>query len=275
MFDRLKFYCAVSRKSNQPCNLKQHPSDCKKYYNEFVRRYPDFVDKPLTVQFGDNIAKLDVPTIVKSRRVGDENGVLLPLNRQRHWGITPNEVSNIDIEWGLKRQAVVWRGATTGKPIDGPFSSHPRTLLVKRWARHADPNINVGYSKVVQNKDQLLPLVKNVMDIEDQLKYAYIVSVEGNDVATNLKWILASNSVPIMPKPRYETWLMESRLQPYVHYVPVNWDFSNLADVLKWCKLHQAKCQTIAKNGQIYISPFFKDETALETAVLNRYLGGI
>lgn len=35
----------------------------------------------------------------------------------------------------------------------------------------------------------------------------------GNDVASGLKWMLASNSVVFMPLPRVETWAMESLLQ--------------------------------------------------------------
>jgi len=38
----------------------------------------------------------------------------------------------------------------------------------------------------------------------------------GNDVASGLKWMLASNSVVFMPLPRRETWAMESLLQVYM-----------------------------------------------------------
>jgi len=37
----------------------------------------------------------------------------------------------------------------------------------------------------------------------------------GNDVASGLKWMLASNSVVFMPPPRVETWAMESLLQVF------------------------------------------------------------
>lgn len=109
----------------------------------------------------------------------------------------------------------------------------------------------------------------------EQLKYAFIISVEGNDVATNLKWLLASNSTPIMPKPRYETWLLESQLKPMVHYVPVKPDFSDLDKVLAWCRSNVDKCRKIAVAGQRYIAQFFADQAAerlLARRVLNRYL---
>ena len=48
---------------------------------------------------------------------------------------------------------------------------------------------------------------------KEQLKCRYLLAVEGNDVASGLKWMLASNSVVLMAPPRRETWLAESRLR--------------------------------------------------------------
>jgi hypothetical protein len=64
----------------------------------------------------------------------------------------------------------------------------------------------------------------------DMTKYRYLVSVEGNDVATNLKWALASGCVVLMPKPRVETFFAEGMLKPYVHYVPISDDTSDLEE---------------------------------------------
>ena len=68
------------------------------------------------------------------------------------------------------------------------------------------------------------------MSITEQCRYKYIMSIEGNDVATNLKWIFRSNSVCFMRKPRFETWFMEGRLQPNVHYIELKDDFSDVAE---------------------------------------------
>lgn len=34
----------------------------------------------------------------------------------------------------------------------------------------------------------------------------------------------------MMVPPRFETWLLEGRLRPYVHYVPLAPDFSDIPD---------------------------------------------
>lgn len=227
----------------------------------------------ITAVFGDNITRMERPTIVKTRLIGDPNGVLLPLNYERHWGIGPKQITPIDVPWNKKIKSLVWRGATTGKQ---PYEAQPRTMLIRRWHGHADAGIDVGVSKIVQNKEFMRPYVAKFMTVQDQLQHAYIISVEGNDVATNLKWILASNSIPIMPPPRYESWLLESQLKPWVHYVPVAVDFEDLVDVLAWCRANDAKCQEIAEQGKMYVAPFFDltSEGKLEKAVINSYVGG-
>ena len=50
------------------------------------------------------------------------------------------------------------------------------------------------------------------MTINEQLHYKFILCSEGNDVASNLKWVMSSNSIAVMPKPKFETWFMEGIL---------------------------------------------------------------
>ena len=72
--------------------------------------------------------------------------------------------------------------------------------------------------------------------------HRYHLSLEGNDVATDLKWKLASGSLVLMPPPTKEGWLMEGRLQPWIHYVPL--DSPEDVDVkLRWCRDNQPAVQ--------------------------------
>ena len=47
----------------------------------------------------------------------------------------------------------------------------------------------------------------------EPINHCWCQTYKGNDVASGLKWMLASNSVVFMPLPRVETWAMESLLQ--------------------------------------------------------------
>ena len=46
---------------------------------------------------------------------------------------------------------------------------------------------------------------------KELLKHKYLLSMEGNDIASGLKWMLLSNSVVFMAKPEHESWAMEVR----------------------------------------------------------------
>ena len=62
------------------------------------------------------------------------------------------------------------------------------------------------------------------------LNYKFILCLEGNDVASNLKWVMSSNSIAVMPKPKYETWFMEGKLKGNVHYIEIKDDYSDLEE---------------------------------------------
>ncbi|TOQ08578.1 glycosyl transferase family 90, partial [Vibrio parahaemolyticus] len=72
-----------------------------------------------------------------------------------------------------------------------------------------------------------------------------ILSLEGMDVATNLKWIMSSNSLCFTPKLRYETWFMEGKLKAGVHFVQVKDDFSDLDEKMDYYLEHPDKAEEI------------------------------
>ena len=63
------------------------------------------------------------------------------------------------------------------------------------------------------------------MSIYYQLNYKFIFCLEGKCISTNLFWAMSSNSVCIMPKPKYESWFMEGKLKDGVHYIEIKDDF--------------------------------------------------
>lgn len=267
---RLDLYCATSAKGKG--NLHEALAHAPpRYKEEFPARYARWMNSPITVVFGDNTDPQPVPTIVKTRPIGDKNCVVLPLNHHRHWAGVSDIVRRNDCSWGKKTPTVIWRGATTGYGRD-----FARKRLVSRWFGAEAKGIDVGFNVIVQGRDNMRKYRRPRMTHREQLKHKYVIAAEGNDVATNLKWILASNSVPIMPRPTVESWLLESQLVPGVHYVEVRPDFSDLDVVLSWCRAHDAACNRIAKAGQAYIAPFLqKDrEHTLECAVMRKYLSG-
>jgi len=104
--------------------------------------------------------------------------------------------------------------------------------------------------------------VREKQSLLEMSRYKYLLSVEGNDVATGLKWMLYSNSVVLMSRPTVATWAMEDLLVPYVHYIPLANDYSNLLEMVKWAEGHDEECQEISKRATEFIEHLWISEQA-------------
>ncbi len=207
--------------------------------------------------------------LAKSRSRDAENIALLKLNVNRHWSNIDQAVA-FNKPFSEKRTKVVWRGVDSGT-YNLPRDQRPRFQLVHRWANSPDERVDVGfgrpsiapmiYTPRVYKRADKLPegSLKEGRPICWFLEHKYIISVEGNDKDSGLQWKLASNSVVLMPEPFFESWLREFQLQPYVHYVPVKSDFSDLLEQFTWCEENPASCEKIRTKAREYVLNLAKD----------------
>ena len=124
------------------------------------------------------------------------------------------------------------------------------------------------------NSNNLNPKWKvNRMTIKEQLDYKFILCLEGNDVATNLKWVMSSSSIAVMPKPKYETWFMEGLLIPDKHFISIQDDFSDLDEKLNFYIKNPKKAEDIIQNAHEFVTQFKnkKIEDLVALMVLNKY----
>ena len=164
-----------------------------------------------------------------------------------------------DTPWAAKLPAAVWRGAATGVITDQAQGA--RYHLLTRWGTSPDPRVDVGMTAMqgalgnASRVAALLATAKPAMTMAEMLRYRYLISVEGNDVATNLKWAMWSASAVIMPRPTVCSWFMEDRLVPWKHFIPVTADFGNLTAAVDWCEApaNAGACQAVAAAGRAYV----------------------
>ena len=227
-------------------------------FRNMIQHFPP----EMTVEylFGDITHVPTLPCFVKSRPVGrsslNRNSILLKLNSVRHYRFVSDP-----LPFEKKLPLAVWRGKSNN-PL--------RVQLAKQFKDH--PLCNVG---CIQHKEPSKQSYhREYMGIEEQLRYRYVLSVEGVDVATNLKWIMASNSLCMMRKPRFETWFMEGALIPGVHYVELKDDYSDLADKIDYYNNHQSEAQAIIANAQAHVAQFLdaKEESIVTMLVIEKYM---
>ncbi len=229
----------------------------KAYYfdlYEFARYFDP--NTPLNFVFGDVTEVPEVPSIVKSRPISgnNQNSILLNLDKVRHFVFVENDRSFTE-----KKPVLIGRAAV--------YQEH-RYRFYERYFNH--PLCDVGQvNKVGGNPEWLKPKIS----IEKHLDYKFILSLQGNDVATNLKWIMSSNSIAVMPKPTLETWFMEGELIGGKHFIEIKSDYSDLEDQLNFYNSNPDECFKIIENAHQHCNQFFnKDiEDYCSLRVLEKY----
>jgi hypothetical protein len=254
---RANYYNRLPHCSVQPgTRLNAVDRAQSRYYfdlDEYLRYFPCRLK--VNYLFGDVTWVPNAPSLVKSRPTGEANGnsVLLNLDKLRHFRLCAD-----DTPWATKKPMAVWRGA-----LNNP-------LRVELLRRHQQSEFaDVGH--IGEAKDGLQ--AKGFLSPQEQMGYRYILSIEGFDVATNLKWIMASRSVCVMPKGRYETWFMEGGLIPDHHFVEVRPDFSDLEDKIAELERNPQWAQDIVANANAYVASFCdrKTERKISLLVLQKY----
>jgi hypothetical protein len=229
-----------------------------KTYNFDTFEYTRYFDERLKINLlsGDITYVADVPSIQKSRPVdGDNaNAVLLKLDKKRHFVFIKDSKPFAD-----KKDLLIGRGI-----IRQPH----RIRFMEMY--FDNPLCDLGE---VNKKTDRPEWLKPKISIVAHLDYKFILSLEGNDVATNLKWIMSSNSIAVMPKPKYETWFMEGRLIADHHYIQINDDYTDLEEKLKYYINNPQQAQQIVNNANTYVKQF-KDkrkEDLVSLLVLEKY----
>ena len=260
--DRVSYYCKLNKKYEFSMIAKSYKDisifngmsaqslELKNYFRYFPKKMI------FDYKLGDVTKVPDQPSFVKSRPIegANSNSILLKLNAGRFYNFQKDRLS-----FNGKKPIAVFRG---------PCHKKHRQVFIDQTYRF--PNTDIGDTR---NSEKLQPYYKGFMSQSDQLKFKYIISVEGNDVATNLSWIMASNSLAFMKKPKYETWFMQGVLIPNYHYVLLKDDYSDLPEKIDYYNRHTQEALDIISNAHKHVAQFFdhKRERLISLLVLKKY----
>jgi hypothetical protein len=130
-----------------------------------------------------------------------------------------------DTPWYKKKDMAIFRGQLTGTKdgYDKTMSDEENCLNLRRCRLvYKHGNSSLIDASLTSTRGRL-PTILNGVTLESEkvtvdylLQYKGIIMIEGNDVASGLKWALLSQSVVLMPHPKHTSWCMEELLQPWV-----------------------------------------------------------
>ena len=195
-------------------------------------------------------------SFVKTRPINstNHNSILLKLNKVRHF-LFVND--NYTIE--KKKNILFGRAAVHQKQ------------RVEFYKKYFDNDLcDLGQINKGTTHDEWY---KKKVSLDYHLKHKFILCIEGNDVASNLKWVMSSNSVAVMPKPKFESWFMENMLIPDYHYIHIKDDYSDLEEKLKFYIKNTEKLQQISINANNYVDQFrdYNDEKLISLLVMEKF----
>lgn len=261
--DRVDYYNKLSLPEKELIKnakiIGEHKIESPKVYFFDSYIYTRWFDKKLRWHFlpGDITFVPECPGVVKSRPLTDnnQNSVLLKLDKVRHFIFVKDKK-----RFSEKSNRAIFMGKIGKK--------ENRVRFMEMFFGH--PMVDVGD---VSRKAVKPEWKAEKMTISQHLDYKFIMALEGNDVASNLKWVMSSNSLAVMPKPTCETWFMEGRLIPNYHYVEVKPDFSDLEERMKYYIEHEEEAEAIIKNAHEYVEQFKneKREDLISLLVLDKY----
>lgn len=265
IMDRVEYYNKLSRpmpigddapKLGQ-YRLRGHPSFYYCDALEHVRWFP--ADNRWRYYFGDINTVPDKPTIVKSRPVSENNtnSILLNLDKLRHFVYLDDR-----IPFSEKRDQAIFRGAIY-------HSDRRRERFMQMYYGH--PLCDAGTHRLYQDFPR--EWKRQRLSLRGHLNFKFIVSLEGHDVGTNLKWIMSSQSVAVMPRPTCESWFMEGRLIPEKHYIEIAPDFSNFEEKLRYYIANPRDAEEISRNARRYWEQFRdpRREKLISLLVLDKF----
>ena len=252
--NRIDQYCKLytAQKLTSPVKVNSVSRMRKASYSYDWYRIFETTDERLChFAFGDVQYVPNEPTFTKSRPIteNNHNNVLLPLNTIRHFSFVHDSLS-----FYQKANKAVWRGAA--------YKDHRKKFLEQTRSME---NFDCKDTSRFTPKD-FLGKSKNHLPIKHQLNYRYIFAIEGNDVASNLKWVMASNSVAVMPKPRFETWFLESQLIAGEHFIEISPDFDDIEEKLEPYFVNPKLALEINREAKNYASQFFQLDRQFEIA---------
>ena len=301
ILDRVAYYNQLTEQTpidralweKQTVRLADQPMTPQKVYYldamEYARYFPSAFRWQLLPS--DITYVPDIPAVLKSRPIAPDGGnvhsVVMKLNKVRHFiyvnDRTPfrdkldqvlfrNRISRGMPGFIPKKTGTAPPEASAAVAADRAEVS-PRLTFIMKWWGH--PLVDAG---AIDHDLSGHPLWNPAwhcpkMTIPQQLRYKFIMAIEGNEVASNLKWVMSSNSVAVCPRPRYETWFMEGRLRPDYHYIEVAPDFSDLADKLHYYLRHPDAAEDIIRHAHEWVAQFRQPrrEDLISLLVLDKY----
>jgi len=166
-----------------------------------------------------------------------------------------------------RKQQLFWRGSTTGPFILSleEFRDNHRVKACLHTLRELPAHADCKIARIVQTPQELRQEAKRflrknkilspLVDSRDFAQYQMFLDLPGNASAWGSCIRYLQSMLVFRVAHEHELFYYEA-LQPWVHYIPVSADLSDLKSGVEWALLHQNEAAQIAAKGQAIMLEF-------------------
>mmetsp|Transcript_14686 Transcript_14686/g.35469 ORF Transcript_14686/g.35469 Transcript_14686/m.35469 type:complete len:410 (+) Transcript_14686:72-1301(+) len=143
------------------------------------------------------------------------------------------------IPWARKKNIAFWRGHNKGVP---------RELAYFEWNDELLPRAKVVQMARKSETKKVLDAHFGAVPWNNFMSHKYVLSLAGNTYGSSFKHQLRSGGCVIRQDERSYEWF-EHFVEPWVHYVPVAWNLSDLMEKIAWARENDDRAREIAEAG--------------------------
>ncbi len=191
--------------------------------------------------------------LAQSYQKGTPNALGIP---DRHYFYCNLYQSFRSFHRGLPFDQKINRVAYVGRIDRGSKYNYTERRDIDMNPRHyffsdAVPKMNIDCSKYWINS-------------QDLVKYKYILDIDGMASTWDATaWKLNSGSVLFKTDSCWKQWFYEE-FMPWIHYIPIKDDFSDLDEKFVWCEEHQPACEIIIQNAMDFFQKVYRHQNVVK-----------
>jgi hypothetical protein len=245
-------------------------------------RCPPAMQGGFICELGDNGG---FPTVAFSSR--SEKACLVPdpdFFESHGYDLLRRDIEAQFVPWHLRRREVIWRGSTTGvrrfapPPPDAPDDFRWLQRLALCQAARQSPlraYYDVGVTGIVhidephlQARIKAADFLRPPVPRLEFMRHKGVIVIDGHANAWSAlfaAFLMGVCVFKVESEHGYRQWYY-SQLQPFVHYVPVAADLSDLDAALLWLREHDREARAIGETGRAFARAITFEATLDESA---------
>lgn len=252
--DLLEPYSNIYKKNNiskieQKYQYHNYIPILSPYTNKF------YLDIPFIIPQDWQLANSDPSYYKIEKEIKWENKLVTALFRGSATGSMEIEynqrlqIAKLDTEWKVDKPGLIDAGIVSWNSKD-----------------KIDSKFQINYIKP-QLMNKLGIYLKNKIPMNEQIRYKYIINIDGHSKPNRTTYLLQTGSLILMVESQHVIgnicWY-NNLLKPYKHYIPIKYDLSDLEKQILWCRTHDKECKQIVKNAKKLYYKYFNKQAILK-----------